>query len=96
MRLGFVAARAGARAPISTQPAQGDDCNGDGPHHGRQAKALAPFIGQWVALAGPTEVLVAANSPQDVLAWLSKHGRQATGMFRVPADVTESEGAAPA
>jgi hypothetical protein len=29
-----------------------------------------------VALAGPTEVLVAADTPQEVLAWLAKHERQ--------------------
>lgn len=90
MRLGFVAARAGRRT-------QGDDDHGgNGPHRGRQATALRPYIGKWVALAGPTEVLVAADNPQDVLAWLSRHGKQASGMFRVPAELAEAEGAGPA
>lgn len=89
-RLGFVAARAG-----------GDDDNdgvtgGPGPHEGRQAAALAPYVGQWVALAGPTEVLVAADSPAEVLAWLARHERRASfGMFRVPASVDEAEGLGP-
>ena len=97
MRLGFVAARAGHRRPDAADPARADDHNeGDGPQHGRQAAALEAYIGQWVALAGPTEILVAADSPQDVLAWLSRHGRQASGMFRVPAESAEAEGAAPA
>ena len=96
MRLGFVAARAGHRTPGVVEPAQGEDNGGDGPQHGRQAAALEPYIGQWVALAGPTEVLVAADSPQDVLAWLSRHGREASGMFRVPVELADAEGAAPA
>lgn len=61
-----------------------------------QAEVLRPHIGQWVALAGPTEVLVAAQSPQEVLAWLARHERSAPyGMFRVPASIAEAEGAAP-
>jgi len=97
MRLGFVAARAGHRTPGAAEPAQGDaGLGGNGPHRGRQATALKPYVGKWVALAGPTEVLVAADSPQDVLAWLSRHGKQASGMFRVPAGLAEAEGAAPA
>lgn len=96
MRLGFVAARVGHRMPGGAELAQRDnDDGGDGPHHGRQATALKPYIGQWVALAGPTEVLVAADSPQDVLAWLSRHGRVASGMFRVPVERADAEGAAP-
>jgi hypothetical protein len=97
IRLGFVAARVGQREPEAPEPeCGGHDDGGDGPHHGRQAKALEPYVGQWVALAGPTEVLVAADSPQDVLAWLSRHGKRSTGMFRVPTTLAEAEGAAPA
>jgi hypothetical protein len=94
MRLGFIAARASHRKP-SAVPADAAG-GGDGPHDGRQAAALEPYVGQWVALAGPTDVLVAADSPQEVLAWLSRHGKQASGMFRVPAELAEAEGAAPA
>ena len=88
-RLGFVAARshrgAGKRGP-------GEQESGGG----GQADALRPYVGQWVALAGPTEVLVAADSPQEVLAWLARHRRRASyGMFRVPTSVSESEGVAP-
>jgi hypothetical protein len=89
-RLGFVAARAGRD--------DNDDevRGGDGPHNGRQAAALGPYVGQWVALATPTEVLVAADSPAEVLGWLTKHERRASfGMFRVPASVGEAEGLAP-
>ncbi len=90
-RLGFVAARA-AHEP---EPAGTEDT--DGTRDSRQAEALRPHLGKWVALAGPTEVLVAADSPQDVLAWLARHERRAPyGMFRVPVSAAEAEGAAPA
>lgn len=90
-RLGFVAARA-----HRDEAAEGDG-GGGGSRRGRQADALRPYVGQWVALAGPTEVLVAAETPQEVLAWLARHERTAAhGMFRVPATVAESEGTAPA
>jgi hypothetical protein len=89
-RLGFSAARV-----TDTDP-RGDDAHGAGPHGGRQARALEPYIGKWVALADPTSVLVAADSPQEVLAWLARHERRAPyGMFRVPATRSEGEGAAP-
>jgi hypothetical protein len=89
-RLGFVAARtAHAEEPRAAS-------GGDGPHGGRQAEALAPFVGKWVALGSPTDVLVAADEPQEVLAWLARHERRAPyGMFRVPANLAEAEGAAP-
>jgi hypothetical protein len=88
-RLGFVAARVAGGSHSTPQP---DGSSQSGP----QAEALAPYVGQWVALAGPTEVLVAADTPQEVLAWLAQHERRAPyGMFRVPARDVEAEGAAP-
>ena len=72
------------------------DAGSRGPYGGRQAAALAPFMGKWVALASPTEVLVAADTPQEVLRWLARHDRRASyGMFRVPTSTAEAEGAAP-
>lgn len=91
-RLGFVAARATEAATRDAETGAGE-----GPRGGRQAEALRPFAGQWVALARPTEVLVAADSPQEVLAWLARHERRAPyGMFRVPTSLHEAEGPAPA
>ena len=88
-RLGFVAARSQAPEPA---PAT----EGAGPHGGRQASVLEPYIGQWVALATPTEVLVAAPTPHEVLSWLARHERRADyGMFRVPESLGETQGAAP-
>ena len=90
-RLGFVAAR------ITRDQENGAAGGGDGPRGGRQAEALRPHVGKWVALAGPTDVLVAADTPQEVLAWLARHERRAPyGMFRVPISPAEAEGAAPA
>lgn len=88
-RLGFVAGRrtdGGAPSDAGEDEAVSE-----------QAEALRPYIGQWVALSEPTHVLVAADTPQEVLAWLARHERRAPyGMFRVPASVAEAEGAAPA
>jgi hypothetical protein len=88
-RLGFVAARAEPAAEPN------DDLR-EGPYGGRQAALLEPYKGKWVALAGPLEVLVAADTPQEVLAWLAKHERRATyGMLRVPLHDWEAGGMAP-
>ena len=63
------------------------------PYGGRQAAALAPYRGKWVALGEPTEVLVAAETPQEVMAWLAEHRpRPLYGMFRVPTGEWQSEG----
>lgn len=88
-RLGFAAARKnrGAETAPAAAPAL--------PHGGRQAAALEPYAGQWVALGEPDEVLVAAPSAREVLAWLSRHEQRATGIFRVPASQAEAEGLAP-
>jgi len=91
-RLGFTAARATpeATAPETDGPATA------GPFGGRQAEALSGYAGKWVALAGPTDVLVAADTPQEVLRWLAQYERKATGgMFRVPTQPSEAEGVAP-
>lgn len=88
-RLGFVAARSHDSEP-APEP------HGAGPYGGRQASILEPYVGQWVALASPTEVLVAARTPEDVLHWLARHERRASyGMLRVPESLRETEGAAP-
>ena len=88
-RLGFVAAR--------TAPAEEavDDERRDWPYGGRQAAMLEPYMGKWVALGGPLEVLVAADTPQEVVAWLSRHKRRSSGMFRVPRADEDVHGAAP-
>ena len=89
-RLGFAAAR---RGQADTAESESDDQE----RQGRQGEALRPYIGKWVALAGPTDVLVAADTPQEILGWLARHERRAPyGMFLVPVSTAEAEGAAPA
>jgi hypothetical protein len=52
----------------------------------RQLAALERHEGKWVALAAPSEVLVAGDTPQEVLGWLARNGRRAQhGIVRVPA-----------
>jgi hypothetical protein len=89
-RLGFVAAR---RTRAQAEAQDGD--RSAGPHGGRQAAALEPYIGKWVALGEPDEVLVAADTPHEVVAWLARNEVKATGMFRVPRKLNEAEGLAP-
>src|SRR6266581_3939582 len=57
-------------------------------------EALRPFIGLWVAVRGD-EVLVAAPSPKEVVAWLAKHHQRAQSMFRVLDSEQAITGAAP-
>ena len=84
----------GGRTAYSSAMADAD--NPHLPHGGRQAAALAPHIGKWVALDSPTHVLVAADRPEDVVAWLRRHGKRASyGMFRVPEATWQAEGAGP-
>ena len=87
-RLGF---HVGRKADVVPQPREPSEL---GPHGGAEAEALRPYIGKWVAQKG-LEVLVAADTPQEVVEWLIKHDIHADGMFRVPRDPDEVEGAGP-
>jgi hypothetical protein len=58
------------------------------------AETLRPYIGLWVAVRGD-EVLVAAPTPKEVVAWLSQHGQRAQSMFRVVDSEQAIIGAAP-
>lgn len=96
-RLGFSAARATrsrehhAGAAEGIMPSAGDETTA---RPGSLVEALRPFIGLWVAVRGE-EVLVAAPSPRDVVAWLAQHGQRAQSMFRVPDSEQAITGAAP-
>lgn len=86
-RLGFLAGR---RPQAETPPGP----SRLGPHGGAEAELLRPYIGKWVAQRG-LEVLVAADTPQDVVGWLHRHEVQADGVFRVPEHPDEIGGAGP-
>jgi hypothetical protein len=98
-RLGFPAARA-ASSRVHYASA-GRATGASGPTSGQATtrpttlvEALRPFIGLWVAVRGD-EVLVAAPSPKDVVAWLAQHDQRAQSMFRVPDSEQAITGAAP-
>lgn len=98
-RLGFPAARALRSRDHHMQAAQaagpsGLAAGGTGSTPRPLVEALRPFIGLWVAVRGD-EVLVAASSPKDVVAWLAQHGQRAQSMFRVPDSDQAITGAAP-
>lgn len=54
----------------------------DRPHGGREAAALASYTGRWVAQQGQ-RVVHDADSPQDVVSWLRRHGQTAR-VWQVP------------
>ena len=85
MRLGFPVGRRG-RSIAKT--ARRDETT-DG-----LAERLRPLSGQWVAIKDE-EVIHAADSPQALVAWLSRHGQRADSVFRVPEDDVAASGLAP-
>ncbi len=97
-RLGFPAARAASprtRHPVTSGTATPPSADsGTDNHTPPLAEALRPFIGLWVAVRGD-EVLVAAPTPKEVVAWLSQHGQRAQSMFRVVDSEQAIAGAAP-
>jgi hypothetical protein len=98
-RLGFTAARAGdarthpARSARPVMPSS--QASAESPAEPPSlAEALRPFIGQWVAVRDD-EVLAAAATPRQVVAWLAEHGQRAQSMFCVPGSEQAITGAAP-
>ena len=98
-RLGFTAARAasprghhrvGSPAAAPSRPA----VPGAAGRPESLVEALRPFTGLWVAVRGD-EVLVAAPSAKQVVAWLAQHRQRAQSMFRVPDSGQAITGAAP-
>jgi hypothetical protein len=90
-RLGFTAGRSARRRAGAPEMSAGGPSSGE-----RQplVEALRPFIGLWVAVRGD-EVLVAAPSAKEIVAWLAKHRQRAQAMFRVPDSEQAVTGAAP-
>jgi len=87
-RLGFTAARRG------TQPTPSAGAAPRRPA-ADPVERLRPHIGEWVAVKDD-DVLVAADTPATVLAWLAQHDQTADSMFRVPETEAAAGGAAPA
>jgi hypothetical protein len=97
-RLGFPAGRAASPSrrhpatPAATAPPP--VASGKAGRPASLAEALRPFIGLWVAVRGD-DVLVAAPSPKEVVAWLAQHRQRAQSMFRVVDSEQVVTGAAP-
>lgn len=97
-RLGFTAGRAASRrhtqaaSPAAAPPRP--TASGTAGRPEPLVEALRPFIGLWVAVRGD-EVLVAAPSPKEVVAWLAQHHQRAQSMFRVLDSEQAIAGAAP-
>jgi hypothetical protein len=88
-RMGFVVGRRSNAEQLT-----GAKKRSEGPHGGREADLLRPYRGRWVAQRG-LEVLVAADTPQEVVGWLEKHDEQADSMFLVPTEEWQAAGVAP-
>jgi hypothetical protein len=86
-RLGFTVSRRSRTATVRNP-------DRPGPHGGREADLLRPFMGQWVAQRG-LDVLVAASTPEEVLRWLERHDQRADAVFLVPRDEAAATGGAP-
>ena len=98
-RLGFPAGRAvtrGGRHPVISGAAAPPPSAASGVDErpAPPAETLRPFIGLWVAVRDD-EVLVAAPSPKEVVAWLAQHRQRAQSMFRVVDSEQAITGAAP-
>lgn len=83
-RLGFAVGRKDSGASMPAPPSEA------GARGRSEADILRPYIGKWVAQKD-LEVLVAADTPEEVVEWLYRHDMQADGMFRVPASRAEME-----
>jgi hypothetical protein len=97
-RLGFTAGRSSSprpRYPGAAAAAPARPAVAGAPARPQPlVEALRPFIGLWVAVRGD-EVLVAAPSPREIVAWLARHRQRAQSMFRVPDSEQAVTGAAP-
>lgn len=87
-RAGIAAGRVGQEIHHVQRPTHRDDW----PHGGREAEMLRAHQGRWVAQRG-LDVLVAADTPQDVVAWLHEHGQRDAVIFRVPHREADVDGA---
>ena len=88
MRLGFAAGRRATDARPSGR-AQRESSG-----HIALADRLRPLTGQWVAISSD-DVLHAAATPQELVGWLSRHGKKADTVYRVPESELAATGLAP-
>jgi len=87
MRLGFVAGRREKRSAGRAPRRAADTGNG-------LADQLRPLVGRWVAIKDD-DVLFDAQTPRELVGWLTEHGQKADSVFRVPEDELAATGLAP-
>jgi hypothetical protein len=96
MRLGFLAGRRGTGklwgvGGFTTSPG----ARVSAPEAGESlADHLRARVGRWVAIKGD-DVLYDAETPQELVRWLTEHGQKADTVFRVPEDEVAATGLAP-
>lgn len=91
IRLGFSA----GRRPSTSARSRGGNSRVDSPTEPeRLGDRLRSFAGEWVAIKDD-DVLHAANTPRELVQWLSQHGQKADSMFRVPENELAATGLAP-
>lgn len=98
IRLGFSAGRrastrTGSRAG-SSRGVAGTSTLESRHESDRLAEQLRSLAGEWVAIRD-NDVLHAAHTPRELVAWLGQHGQKADRMFRVPDDELAATGLAP-
>lgn len=94
MRLGFAAGRRPARAVAATRSASRSTETPSAPVAEALVDRLRPLAGRWVAVKDE-DVLHAADTPHELVGWLTRHGQNADSMFRVPEDELAASGLAP-
>jgi hypothetical protein len=90
MRLGFHAGRRGAGS--GRRMAERPSGSSGSPE--RLVDRLRPLAGRWVAIK-EDDVLYDAETPQQLVGWLTEHGQKADSVFRVPEDEFAATGLAP-
>lgn len=91
IRLGF---SAGRRPSPSMRPRGGNSRGRNRGTSDQLADRWRSLAGQWVAIKDD-DVLHSADTPRELLEWLSRHGQKADSMFRVPEDELAATGLAP-
>jgi hypothetical protein len=94
MRLGFAAGRRRAGTRVRDPAIGAQHGSTSAMESAPLAEDLRALVGQWVATKDE-DVLYAADTPQEVVSWLARHGQRADSMFRVPEDESAASGLAP-
>lgn len=97
MRLGFAAGRRPTGSARRMPPATADLMEGSVASTetgGVLAERLRPLAGQWVAIKDD-DILYDAETPHQLVGWLTEHGQKADSVFRVPEDELAATGLAP-